>query len=167
MNATRLLLLLLVTALIPAAVADDGFVYETALLRHDAGTYYVRGRLNDGPETEFLVDTGSSYVALTRKTFRSLKRSTDTVHLRDIEGTMAAGRSMRVAIYRLDALAIGDRCVLRNVEVAVMPGATRNILGLSALRQMQPLSLSLDPPRLRFARCMAGGGNTTVASRTQ
>lgn len=156
MKRARSLLLILCAVLASATGADDGFAYEIELVRHDTGTLYLRGGLGDGLETELLLDTGSSYVALSRKTFARLEGKPGVEFLRNIEGTMAAGRRLRVPVYRLPTLAIGTGCVLHDIEVAVMPGAGRDILGLSALRQMQPFVLSLDPPRLRFARCTAG-----------
>jgi predicted aspartyl protease len=149
-------LLMAICATLAVHAGAEELAYEVALQQSDAGTYYVPGRLGFGIETEFLVDTGSSYVVLSRDTFRSLKAHTSPVRLRDIQGAMASGRALRVPVYRLDMLAIGDRCVLRDVEVAVVPGATRDILGLSALRHMAPVLVGLDPPRLRFARCAAG-----------
>ena len=136
---------------------EDTQPFEIALERHDAGTFYVRGRAGDGPETALLLDTGSTYVALTRETFEPIRRQAGVVHLRDVEGSMAAGRRLRVPVYRIPTLALGETCVLRDVEVAVIPGATRNILGLSALSQLQPITLSLAPPRLEFTSCPGAG----------
>lgn len=155
MNAPRALWLLIGALLATAPASADELAFETELLRHDAGTFYVRGRLGADVETELLLDTGSSYVALTRATFRKLAIGAEAEYLRHIEGAMASGRRLRAPVYRLATLAIGERCVLRDVEIAVLPNASRDILGLSALRQMQPIALSLDPPSLRFARCAA------------
>jgi hypothetical protein len=43
-----------------------------------------------------------------------------------------------VPIYRLAAITIGNDCHFHNVEAAVFPGDTRNILGLSALNKACP-----------------------------
>ena len=153
MKQFRSVLLILTVALAPGAGNDGGFAYEIDLRQHDAGTLYLRGQLGNGLETELLLDTGSTYVALSRDTFAKLEGQPGVEHLRDIQGTMAAGRRLRVPVYRLPTLTIGTGCVLHDIEVAVMPGGGRDILGLSALSQMQPFTLSMDPPRLRFARC--------------
>ena len=166
MKRARSLLLILCAALAPATGADGGFAYEIELERHHSGTLYLRGGLGDGLETELLLDTGSSYVALSRKTFARLEGQPGVEFLRNIEGTMAAGRRLRVPVYRLPTLTIGTGCVLHDIEVAVMPGRGRDILGLSALRQMQPFALSMDPPRLRFARC-AGGSEVALRPRVE
>lgn len=166
MKRARSLLLILCVALAPATGADDGFAYEIELQRHASGTLYLRGGFGDGLETEMLLDTGSTYVALTRKTFARIERQPGVEFLRQIEGTMAAGSRLRVPVYRLPTLSLGPGCVLHDVEVAVMPRGGRDILGLSALSQMQPFALSMDPPRLRFARCAGADIAATVAAAT-
>ena len=128
----------LCVALAQAASAEEPFTRGIALEQKAVGTYYIHASLGDGIETDLLVDTGSTYVALSRETFRKVKRQGGVTHLRDIRGSMASGRTLNVPIYRVPALAVGDGCVLRDVEVAVVPGANRDILGLSALRQMRP-----------------------------
>mgnify|MGYP001801799174 CR=1 FL=1 len=159
------LALVLTACLLPlqGAGSEAARLFEIALERHEAGTFYVRGRLGEDLETELLRDTGSTYVALTKETLAAVRRQAEVVHVRDIEGTMAGGRTLRVPIYEVPLLELGASCVLRNVEGAVIPGATRNILGLSALRHLQPLTLSLEPPRLTFSRCP--GMQQTAAAR--
>jgi predicted aspartyl protease len=61
---------------------------------------------------------------------------------------MADGKRQRVPVYRIAELQLGEACMLHEVEVAVLRGASRDILGLSALRRLQPLTLQLDPPVL-------------------
>jgi hypothetical protein len=41
-------------------------------------------------------------------------------------------------------------------SVTVMPGSTRNILGLSALRRVAPFTLDLEPARLTLSGCDQG-----------
>jgi hypothetical protein len=66
---------------------------------------------------------------------------------------MANGKRLNVAVYRVASLKLGENCVLTDVEVAVMPGATRDILGLSALRKVEPFALQLEPPVLYLSSC--------------
>ena len=158
------LALVLTACLLPlqGAGSEAARLFEIALERHEAGTFYVRGRLGEDLETELLLDTGSTYVALTKETFAAVRRQAEVVHVRDIEGTLAGGRTLRVPIYEVPLLDLGATCVLHDIEVAVIPGATRNILGLSALQQLQPLTLSLEPPRLQFSQC-PGSSQPTAA----
>jgi predicted aspartyl protease len=114
-----------------------------------SGNYYVSGTLTGGLQADFLVDTGSGYVALTPAVFARLRTAPGTVFLRDIHGGMANGGTFQVQVYRIQTLQLSPRCVLQEVEVAVMPGSTRNILGLSALRRVAPFA----PARLMLSGC--------------
>jgi len=61
-----------------------------------------------------------------------------------------------VPVYVIRSLTIGENCRLRNVEAAVFPGATRQILGLSALKKAAPFTFSFDPPHLTLSNCPRG-----------
>lgn len=131
----------------------EPFGHAVPLEERDSGQYYVHGVLSGGVETDFLVDTGSGYVALSKDTFDRVKRSAGTEYLRDIVGAMANGRLMKVPIYRVAELAISADCRLLDVEVAVFPAGARNILGLSALRRVEPFAMHFSPPELRLSAC--------------
>ena len=60
---------------------------------------------------------------------------------------------MVVPVYSIKRMSIGSRCDLKDIEVAVLPGKTRQILGLSALRQASPFIFSIDPPELILSNC--------------
>ena len=126
---------------------------QMVLEQADSGNFYLHGQLDNVVETAMLVDTGSGYVSLSRKTFRQIKRLPGTRYLREIHGTLANGSSLRVPIYRVAELSLGNNCTLRDLEVAVFPGADRDILGLNALRRMQPFTLQMDPPALIASHC--------------
>jgi clan AA aspartic protease (TIGR02281 family) len=146
--------LLAILALLPLSAqadATDGF--SVPLSQHGSGGYYVRGVFADGVESELLVDTGSSYVVLTKDTFARLKRSGATTFARTIRGTTAAGRLMEAKVYSISVLALGASCVLRDVEAVVLRNADRDILGLSALRRLQPFSLNFEPAELAASTC--------------
>jgi clan AA aspartic protease (TIGR02281 family) len=153
---TNLITLLAVLAL-PAAGAAERFSHSAAMHRVESGNYYVHGSFGAGVETDLLVDTGSGYVALTRDTFERIKALSEVTYLRDISGSMANGKRMNVSVYRVASLRIGESCVLTDVEVAVMPGGTRDILGLSALRKVEPFAMQLDPPVLYLSACVVDG----------
>lgn len=113
-----------------------------------SGAFYVKASLERGVSTDMLLDTGSGYVSLSNETFGKIKNEPGTVFQRFITGVMADGKSARVPVYVIGELRLSEQCVLHDVEVAVFHNAKRDILGLSALRQMQPLTLQLDPPVL-------------------
>lgn len=113
-----------------------------------SGTFYVNASLNAAIETELLLDTGSGYVSLSRRTFERVTAGTHPQPERTITGILADGNTVSVPIYRITELKLGSDCVLHDVEVAVFRNAARDILGLNALKQMQPFTLQLDPPQL-------------------
>ena len=133
--------------LVPLSAAA-GTVQHFPLAPVQAGTYYLKARLDRVVDTDMLLDTGSGYVSLSQATFARIKDDPGTVFLRHIQGVMADGKRRRVPVYSIAELQLSETCVLRDVEVAVMRGASRDILGLSALRQIQPLTLQLEPPVL-------------------
>lgn len=134
------------------ALADDG-AFSVPLVQQPSGAFYVRGIIGDSIETELLVDTGSTYVVLTPLTFKALEKSEGAIFKRTIHGTTAGGRVLKARVYEITALAIGDNCVLESVEAVILPGSNRNILGLSALKRVQPFTFDLDPLALRFGGC--------------
>ena len=132
-----------------AALADT----EVPLAQSGNGAYSVRVLLGDTATAELLVDTGSSYVVLTPATFRALRRMADPTAVRVIRGATASGEIVRTTVYRLPSLTIGAACRLDDVEIVVLPGASRNILGLSALTRLGQFSMRFEPPALTFAHC--------------
>ena len=132
--------------------AQDLYVTVPMHLK-SAKTYYVTGRVSDTQPEEFMVDTGSSYTTINEATLAKLQANGNSRYLRDLVGIMANGKEMVVPVHRITNLDIGGVCVLTDVEVAVFPAATRQILGLSALRKTSPFQFSVDPPELRLSNC--------------
>ena len=145
-------ILLSLIAALPLAAVAERFDHSVPMQQQKSGNYYVAGVLGDGVEAEFLVDTGSGYVSLSKRTFERVRAEPGTAHLRDIHGAMADGRVVKVPVYRIARLALGG-CVLEDIEAAVFPGAARDILGLSALRRIEPFALQLEPPVLIVSDC--------------
>ena len=142
-----------VTAAMSVPVRADESVFSVPLEQQPSGAFYVRGTLAADVETDLLVDTGSTYVVLSLETFKALEKAGDALFKRHIHGATASGRRLKAKVYEISALAIGDRCVLEAVEAVVLPGSDRDILGLSALKRVQPFTFDLDPLALRFERC--------------
>lgn len=119
-----------------------------------ATTFYVSGFINDRVASDFLVDTGSGYVTINKKTLKKLKRDGSADFVKKISAVMADGSATVVSVYRIATLRFGDNCIIRDVEAAVMPGSTPNILGLSALKKAAPFAMSVTtPPTLRLTDC--------------
>ena len=117
-----------------------------------SGAFYIKGNLGGLVDTDLLLDTGSGYVSLSQQTFDLIRDDATTVFQRHITGIMANGRKESVPIYRIGELRLTSECILRNIEVAVFRSTSRDILGLNALMQIQPITLQLDPP-LMTATC--------------
>jgi len=147
--------LLLATLAIPSGVLAERFDRAAPLEQKPSGNYYLQVSLGPGVAREFLVDTGSGYVVLTSNTFAAVRDLPGTKHLRDITGRLANGRSARARIYRVARLTISESCTLEDVEVAILPGSTHNIFGLSALRRVAPFAMDLGTPSLLYSACDA------------
>ena len=122
----------------------------TSVSLHDTeyGTYHLDGELGHGLHTRFLLDTGSAYVVLSEASTRRLLEQHVLTPLRKMRAVLANHSSVRAQVYRLESLVLGGGCVVRNLEVVAMPGADRDILGLSALTAVAPFTVHLAPSRL-------------------
>ncbi|MFW6093300.1 MAG: retropepsin-like aspartic protease family protein [Pseudomonadota bacterium] len=123
--------------------------------REDLDTFYVNVDIAGVAPEDYLVDTGAGYMTITDETLARSKDAGTATYLRQLEGRMADGSVLEVPVYRLSEITIGGSCRLRNVEVAVLPGASRGLFGLSALRKMSPFQFSVDPPSLQLSNCGA------------
>ena len=118
-----------------------------------AHTYYVEGKFSDLLKTHFLVDTGSGYTTINHETLKKLQANNQATYVRDLIGILANGKKMRVPIYRISSLILGDDCELQNIEAAVFPGKTRQILGLNTLRKAGSFVFTFKPATLVLSQC--------------
>lgn len=146
----RLLLTVLAVQNTLPAMADEVNIAMQAL---SSGGFYIKAKLNNGVETDMLLDTGSSYVVIGSSTFNKIAANTELMHTRDIYGAMANGKIEKVSVYILDSLQLSDNCILRNVEVVLLPNADKDILGLNALSLIQPFTLQMSPAILSSQNC--------------
>jgi len=152
--ALLLSLPLAATAATPIPLVDKGM-----------STYYVPVDIEGAGTLDFLVDTGSSYSVIGATTLKRLRAQGMAAYKRRVGGRMADGRRRYVPIYSIAELDIGGSCTLQNVEVAVLPGRTRAILGFNALRRTAPFVVSVDPPTLELTHC--DGADATQTSDAQ
>lgn len=115
--------------------------------------YYVPAQFGDSASADLLVDTGSGYLTINERTLQRLKQDGTAEYLKKISGVLADGSSTTVPVYRLEKVSIGCCCVVQDVEAAVFPGETRQILGMSALKKVAPFAVSVDPPQLSLSHC--------------
>ena len=136
-----------------ATMADNAADNTLPLVARASGALYLRAFFGRDIESDLLVDTGSSYVALTRATFRRLEAEHLVEYVRTIHGKTAAGRTLKVKVYSLSRLTLADGCELENIEAVALPGADRDILGLTALRKLGRFTLAFEPPALSYSTC--------------
>lgn len=141
-----------------AAFLLSGFAAATEIPLESSslGTLHVSVSVM-GAGTPFLVDTGSAYVVLSAETFERLQQARALTRLRSLRAVMANNARTTATVYRVSSLSFGPGCVARDFEAVTLPGARKNILGLSALRQLAPFTIRLDPLRLDLT-CDAAAG---------
>jgi predicted aspartyl protease len=146
---TSLLLLIPTTALLAA-----DFDFKIAMSQADSGNFYVKGRFGSEENIDFLVDTGSGLVILSELAFKRLAVMEGSTPVSRKAARMADGRTKAINVYSVDQLVLGESCRIGPLEVAVIPGATRNILGLSALNKAAPFAIYTSPPTLALSGCL-------------
>jgi hypothetical protein len=131
----------------------EQFIFDVPMYSKGASTYYIAGKIGNMPETEFMVDTGSSYMTINEATLSELQTSESPRYIRNLKGVLANGDVLSVPVYKITNVRIGEECLLKEVDVAVFPGKTRQILGLSALSKTAPFIFSTQPPQLQLSNC--------------
>lgn len=138
--------------LVSTPVLGDEF--DVTVPMHDKGmaTYYVNAQIADLGVSEFMVDTGSGYLTINEKTLNALQERKQARYVKELRAILANGSEIVIPVYAINELRIGT-CTIRNVEAAVFPARTRQILGLSALNKAAPFTFSVDPPELVLRNC--------------
>lgn len=134
-------------------VFADPVTITVPIHHNGAATFYLKGKLGDLAYADFMVDTGSGYLVINQESLAQLKKSGQAAYVKDIRGILANGKKFLVPVWRISKLTIDKLCVLHNVEAAVFPGKTRQILGLTALKKAAPFSVSFDPPQIVLSHC--------------
>lgn len=150
------LIIMLLISFHTGASAADGLPVSMPMYEKGASTYYVQGQIEGYGATEFMVDTGSGYMTINEQILAILKKQHAARYLRKLQGVMADGSTQNIPVYELASVRVGDDCVISKVEAAVFPGATRPILGLSALKRVAPFQFSVGPARLTLSGCSGG-----------
>ncbi|WP_126453462.1 retropepsin-like aspartic protease family protein [Sulfuriflexus mobilis] len=149
----RFLSLFLFAVLPPLLHAES--TQSIPIYKYEASTYYIDVSIADSESEAYLIDTGASYVTISETTLADLLDKDQAEFVRVMSAVLADGRGMDVPVYRVSSLQIGKHCHFSDVEVAVIPGEARCVLGLSALRQAAPFIFSIDPPELTVSNCTA------------
>lgn len=152
----------LVALLYPLLGSAESLTQYVEIKSIGTSTYYVDSHIRGSGNTKLLVDTGSGYSTINEETLEQLKLSGNAEYVKKLEGVMANGSRMIVPVYRISSLNLGGKCSIMDVEVAVFPSGTRQILGLSALSKVSPFTFNINPPGLTLSNCQAG--DTTARS---
>lgn len=151
--------------LAPAAPIET---VSVALTRHDAGTFYVAGRLQGYGDLTMLLDTGSSFLVINESILNVLMEAGNASYLRQLDGRMADGSRRIIPVYQVSSLRLGADCWVHDVEAAVFPAEARPILGMNILARLAPFTFTADPaPALAVNRCAsalttASGGASSM-----
>lgn len=154
-NLIRLLFALMCCSVVVSAAAEKPNLNKRIpMMNRGASTFYVEGHIDGFGPAFMLVDTGSSYSTLNEETFAVLQKTGHTSFIKELQGTMADGSRRVVPIYRISGVNLGGECHIRDVEVALFPGSTRLILGLSVLRKVSPFMFSIgETPHIMLSNC--------------
>ena len=140
--------------------------FDVTVPMHDKGmaTWYVHAEVADLGTSEFMVDTGAGYLTINEDTLNALQERRQAQYVKELRAVLANGSEMIIPVYTIDILRIGS-CTIRDVEAAVFPARTRQILGLSALNKAAPFTFSIDPPSLVLRNCAERAETTPAQPR--
>ena len=139
-------------AFIATANAETS-IQDIKMQTNNYHTFYVNSLIEGAGTTSLLVDTGAGYSTITEDTLEVLQKTGNAVYIKKLEGIMADGSRRIVSVYRISGMRLGESCQVRNIEVAVFPAGSREILGLSALSKVAPFTFSMNPPLLSLSNC--------------
>lgn len=123
------------------------------LTQTGSGGFELHGELG-GVGGEFLLDTGASMVTINRSLFREIQKVNRLEKVRSVGARLASGKVQLLDVYRAEEFTIGAGCNLGPVEFAVVERGGRNLLGMNALSQAAPFTISMSPPQLDLAQCV-------------
>lgn len=143
---------LLILALIPAtSMADIGA--EIELHPVSSGTYTIAINFAPTLEAEFLLDTGASMVMMSDKLFNAITKHQKAISTGKVAANMASGRIKTIQTYEIPSLILANGCDVGPLEVAVIRGASRNLIGINALAKLGQITLDLQDTKLITTDC--------------
>ena len=118
---------------------------QTSLLRASNGHFYTDAFVN-GKTVHFIVDTGSTDVALTLNDARMIGLNVDPTRFR-VVGTGASGAVMGQEVNLGEVNLDGKR--VRDIQGVVLQGLEVSLLGETYLRQLKGVEINADTMTLR------------------
>lgn len=142
-------------------VARASEIQETLpLVEHGTSTYYTLATIEGIAECPFVVDTGAGYTTINEVMLKDLQKQDLVEYKRSITGVMADGSKKIVKIYLVKKMVLGRKCSFLDVEVAVLPGNSRAILGMSLLKRTT--SFTINPRSASLSVACNGTGNLAL-----
>ena len=164
----RFLLATALLALSSSSLAQKGSEQHIPMHSRGTNTWYIDSAISDAGRHPMLVDTGSGYSVINEDTLEQLKAKGQAQYVSKLRGKMADGSERIVPLYRIASITLGESCVIRNINAAVLPSNSRQIIGISTLVRAGSFSMSFDPPLLTLSDCSeantAPGVDTFTAS---
>lgn len=127
-----------------AASGPSAVPRETLLKRHEDGHFYADVEVN-GELVHFLIDTGSTGVALTEEDAERVGLKVSPAEYEPVG--MGAGGPIRGKLVTLDRVSL-DGKEARDVHGAILQGATMSLLGQAYLSKLGSVEMSGDYMRL-------------------
>ncbi len=118
-----------------------------------ASTYYINTEIPGAGQYSMLVDTGSAYSVINEETLASLSSNGQAQFIKQLRGKMADGSEKVIPLYRISSINLGGNCYIKDVDVAILNGNARQIIGISTLMRAAPFGMSFDPPVLTLNQC--------------
>jgi len=153
MRSKAFLVLSICLLVFSSILAAAEYRTRVVMTEKSAATFYVPAEITGYGSVELMVDTGSGYMTINENTLSILQHNGHARYVKQLQGVLADGTELIVPVYAISAINIGDNCLIKDVEAAVFPGNSRQILGLSALRKTAPFVFSVDPPELMLSYC--------------
>lgn len=120
---------------------------------YGSSTYYINSEILGAGQYSMLVDTGSAYSVINEETLASLHSKSQASFVKNLRGKMADGSERVIPLYRITAINLGGNCLIKDILAAILPGKTRQIIGISTLMRAAPFAMSFDPPMLSLNQC--------------
>jgi predicted aspartyl protease len=144
---------LLALTISKSVIADSEKQYQFELHPLPTGTYTLSGELAPSVKEEFLFDTGASMVMIGKKLFDEISKHHTPISTGKIAAVMASGSVKTIPTYTLPSLVLENGCDVGPVEIAVVRGATRNLIGLNALSKLGSITIDIQHGKLLTNEC--------------
>ena len=149
----KFLLVLLLSSSTNICLAEE--VKHSSIELHpvSTGTFTLSGTLAPATKAEFLFDTGASIVMINKKLFKQIRKHHKPVSKGKVAANMANGHVKIIPIYELPSFVLSNGCDVGPIEVAVVKGATRNLIGLNALSKLGRITIDIQEGNISTTEC--------------